>query len=328
VVCLEAATGLEAWAHVESARFSDEQSGTGPRATPTFADGRLYALGGAGALLCLDAAGGALIWKCDLRADAEAPLPIWGFSSSPLVVDGLVIVYAGGEGAKNLLAYHADSGEVAWTAAAGKMSYLSAQLAILNGVKQVLFLGDRGLASYDPATGAMLWEFKSPGRLARSLQPQVVGPSQILIGTGMEDDTALLEVTPDGSAWKVEQRWKSAGMRSSFNDFVVDNGAIFGFDKAIFCCLDLETGRRLWKDGRYGFGQVVLLADQHALLVVSDKGGVVLLAADPTGNRELGKEIQAVNGKTWNHPVVAHGRLYVRSYEAMACFQLPAAGKP
>jgi hypothetical protein len=144
----------------------------------------------------------------------------------------------------------------------------------------------------------------------------------------MEDDTAMLEVTRDGSAWKVEQRWKSGGMRSSFNDFVVDNGAIYGFDKAIFCCLDLETGKQLWKDGRYGYGQVVLLADQHALLVVTDTGAVVLLAADPAGNRELGKKIQAVNGKTWNHPVVAHGRLYVRSCEGMACYQLPAAGKP
>jgi outer membrane protein assembly factor BamB len=328
VVCLEAATGREAWAHLEPARFWDEQSGTGPRATPTFANGRLYALGGAGALLCLDAASGTVIWKRDLRADAEAPLPLWGFSSSPLVVDGLVIVYAGGEGAKNLLAYRTDSGDVAWTAEAGKMSYSSAQLAVLHGVKQVLFLGDRGLTSFDPATGAVLWEFKSPGRLARSLQPQVVGTSRILIGTGMEDDTALLEVARDGSAWNVEQRWKSGGMRSSFNDFVVDNGAIYGFDKAIFCCIDLETGKQLWKDGRYGFGQVVLLADQHALLVATDMGAVVLLAADPAGNRELGKKIQAVKGKTWNHPVVAHGRLYVRNGEGMACYQLPTAGKP
>jgi outer membrane protein assembly factor BamB len=328
VVCLEAATGGEAWAHLEPARFSDEQSGTGPRATPTFADGRLYALGGAGTLLCLDAVSGTPIWKRDLRADAGAPLPLWGFSSSPLVVDGLVIVYAGGEGTKSLLAYRADTGDVAWTAEAGKMSYSSAQLAVLHGVKQVLFLGDRGLTSYDPATGAVLWEFKSPGRLARSLQPQVVGSSRILIGTGMEDDTAMLEVTRDASAWKVEQRWKSGGMRSSFNDFVVDNGAIFGFDKAIFCCLDLETGKQLWKDGRYGYGQVVLLADQHALLVVTDTGAVVLLAADPAGNRELGKKIQAVTGKTWNHPVVAHGRLYVRSCEGMACYELPAAAKP
>jgi outer membrane protein assembly factor BamB len=217
---------------------------------------------------------------------------------------------------------------VAWTAEAGKMSYSSAQLAVLHGVKQVLFLGDRGLTSYDPATGAPIWEYRSPGRLARSLQPQVVGQSRILIGTGMEDDTALLEVVRDGSAWRVEQRWKSPGMRSSFNDFVVDNGAMYGFDKAIFCCIDLETGKQLWKDGRYGFGQVVLLADQHALLAVTDEGAVVLLAADPAGNRELGKKIQAVKkGKTWNHPVVAHGRLYVRNAEEMACYELPVDQK-
>jgi outer membrane protein assembly factor BamB len=324
VLCLEAATGRQIWAHQDTARHSDSQSFDGPRATPTWANGRLFTLGGTGILNCLDPSTGAVIWKRDLRSDAEAGQPLWGFSSSPLVVNGRVIVFAGGEGPKNLFAYAADTGEVAWAAGAGKMSYSSAQLATILGVEQVLFLGDRGLQSHDPVSGALLWEYKIEGRAARSLQPQVVGTSRILVNTGMEDDTVLLEVKRDGQSWQVQQRWKSGRLRPSFNDFVIHDGSIYGFDKAIFCCLDLETGELRWKDGRYGFGQAVLLADQGALIVVSDEGELFLVAADPSGHNELGK-VHGVTGKTWNHPVVAHGRLYVRNAQEMVCFDLPAA---
>jgi hypothetical protein len=87
----------------------------------------------------------------------------------------------------------------------------------------------------------------------------------------------------------------------------------------------LQTGKRRWKDGRYGSGQVLLLSDQALLLVVTDKGQVVLVAADPNEHRELGR-FQAITGKTWNHPVIAHSRLYVRNAEEIACYEV-AAGK-
>jgi len=111
----------------------------------------------------------------------------------------------------------------------------------------------------------------------------------------------------------------------SFNDFVVHDGHIYGFDGSIFCCVDLATGQRRWKDGRYGHGQALLLADQGLLLVASETGDAVLLAADPERHRELGR-FRAITGKTWNHPVLAHGRVYVRNAEEMACYEL-AAGR-
>jgi outer membrane protein assembly factor BamB len=329
VVCLDVADGREVWAHEDPVRHEDGPSGAGPRATPTFADGRIYALGATGVLNCLDAAGGKRLWSHDIAADSGAKVPIWGFASSPLVVEGVVVVFAGGEGDKGLLAYRVDSGDLAWTAPAGRFSYSSPQTAALGRKKQILFLGDRGLTAFDPDSGAAVWEHGLPSRgLPWTLQPQPVGDGQFLIaseGTG----TTLLTVgrEGEGSAWTTAEQWTSAEMKPSFNDFVVYEDAVYGFNGGGLCCLDRETGERRWKGGRYEHGQVLLLADQGMLLVVSEGGKAVLVAARPDRHEELAR-FQAVTGKTWNHPAIADGRLYVRNAEEIACYELPRRDGP
>jgi outer membrane protein assembly factor BamB len=334
VVCLDARTGAEIWSHQDAARFEDGQAGPGPRATPTFAGGRVYALGATGILNCLDAATGARKWSRNIAADAGAKAPLWGFSSSPLVVGSVVVVFAGGDGSKSLLAYHAESGDPAWTAPAGTHSYSSPHSATLDGEEQVLFFGDRGLVSVNPASGAVLWQGSVPGSgMPRSLQPWVGGKGQVLLGSGSDFGAALLEVRRDGKGWSVTERWTSRRLKPSFNDFVVHDGFVYGFDNNVFCCLDLQTGQRRWKEGRYDHGQVLLLAEQGLLLVVSEMGEAILLAARPDRHEELGR-FQAINGhqadheKTWNHPVVAHGRLYVRNATEIACYELPPPKGP
>jgi outer membrane protein assembly factor BamB len=330
VVCLDAATGRAVWAHEDAVRFAENLSGAGPRATPTFADGRIYALGATGILNCLDAGSGERKWSRDIAADSGAKPPRWGFSSSPLVVKGVVVVFAGGEGQKGLLAYRAETGELAWTAAAGRTSYSSPQLASFGREDQLLFLSDRGVMAVDPASGEALWEHAvqagGPG-VPRSLQPHPVGTSQVLIASEADIGLALLEVQRDGGTWVAARRWSSKALRPSFNDFVVHQGSIYGFDGGIFCCVDRGTGERRWKQGRYDHGQVLLLAEQGLLLVVSERGEVVLVAASPDRHEELGR-FQAVKGKTWNHPALAHGRLYVRNAEEMACYELGLAPTP
>jgi hypothetical protein len=162
VVCYDAATGRELWSHEDAARFWESVAGAGPRATPTFADGRLYTFGGSGILNCLDAATGTSHWTRNVAAEVGAKPPMWGFSGSPLVVDGLVIVFAGGEGGKDLLAYRTATGEPAWTAPAGTISYSSPQLATLSGSRQCLILTDQGLTAVDPASGRVLWKGGQP----------------------------------------------------------------------------------------------------------------------------------------------------------------------
>jgi outer membrane protein assembly factor BamB len=332
VVCLDAATGREIWSHEDAVRFWESVGGEGPRATPTFAEGRIYALGATGILNCLDAAISERQWFRDIAADSGAKPPIWGFCSSPLVINGVVVVFAGGDGDKGLLAYRADTGEPAWTAEAGKTSYSSPQRAVLAGQEQILFWSDRGLTALDPALGKVVWrhDAAAPGA-PRSLQPHVASPEQVLISSEGDLGTVFLDVKPGPDTWTISQRWRSKRLQPSFNDYVLHNGSIYGFDGALFCCVDLQTGARRWKEGRYGHGQVLLLADSSLLLVAAENGQVILLEANPDEHKELGR-FQAIEGKTWNHPVVAGGRLYLRNGEEIACYELtpepPRNAKP
>lgn len=320
VVCLDAATGREVWVHNDDVRFSDDQAGPGPRATPTFDDGRLYTLGATGILNCLDALTGERKWSHDLVAEMGAKRPIWGFSSSPLIVQGLVVVFAEGAGEKTLLAYDARSGELAWTANAGEAGYSSPQRISVNGTEQILFLGMSGLIGVDPATGKTLWQQSLPkGGLFRPIQPHALGKGSILFASE-SDGVVLLNVKRDGENWTVSRQWASRALKPSFNDLVVHDGSIYGFDGNIFCCVDAQTGKRRWKEGRFGHGQVLLLADPSLLLILSEEGEVILLKANPQEHEEIGR-FKAIEGKTWNHPAIAQGRLYVRNGEEMACYQ-------
>jgi hypothetical protein len=136
-----------------------------------------------------------------------------------------------------------------------------------------------------------------------------------------------LEPAKQQQQWQVTPRYKVRAIRPAYNDFVVCEDSLYGFDESIFCCVETATGKRHWKAGRYGHGQVLLLADQKLLVVVTEGGEVVLVSADPAKHVELGR-FQAVSGKTWNHPVVAHGRLYVRNDHELACFDVQEAAKP
>ena len=327
VVCLDPATGREIWSHEDAARFSDGQAGAGPRATPTFSDGQIYSLGGTGVLNCLEAASGKLKWTRNIAADSGAPLPMWGFSSSPLVTDGIVVVYAGGPGDKGLLAYRAADGSPAWTVATGPSSYSSPQRASFGGESQILFLSDAGLVAVEPATGSLRWRYDAAGAGTwRVIQPRQLDPASLLIGS---EDLGLvrLELTQADQSWTSAARYRSRALRAAYNDFVVVDGFAYGFDESIFCCVDVETGKRRWKAGRYGHGQVLLIADQPLLLVVSETGEAVLVGVSPDKHEELGR-FQAVEGKTWNHPVIAYGRLFVRNSDEMACYTLKLAEGP
>jgi outer membrane protein assembly factor BamB len=329
VACYDAATGGQVWEWGKPARFYEGIAGAGPRATPTVRDGRLYVQGATGLLSCLDAATGKEVWVTDIKADTGGVLPQWGYASSPLVTKGgLVIVFAGGPGGKGTAAFRADTGKLAWAAGDATHSYSSAQLATLGGVEQVLMVSDYGLEAFAPADGRRLWQFVWDNRNGgnRVCQPLVIDNESVLVGTGAGKDlgTKRLKVTRDGDAFKAEVVWSTRKLKPYFNDAVIHKGHVYGFDDKSLVCLDLADGKQQWSAGPvYAHGQLVLLADQDVLVVLAMDGKVALVAADPAEYRELAK-FPAITGKTWNHPVVARGRLYVRNGEEAACYELPA----
>jgi outer membrane protein assembly factor BamB len=329
VVCYDAKTGDERWVHESKARFDETMGGVGPRATPTLSGGLLYAQGATGLLQCLDPLTGAVKWEHDLMKDADRKkLPIWGFASSPLIVGDNVIAYAGGEEdeAGMLLAYDAASGKPRWTAPVGKGSYSSPQLAKLAGRDVVLFLANTGLNAVDAHTGKPAWNYDWIFEGYRVVQPLLVGNSTILLGTGMGFGTRRIEVVADKGEVKFEDRWTSHDMKPDFNDFVSFDGYLYGLDHNILCCVDLATGIKKWKNGRYGNGQILLLPDAGQLLVLSESGELVLIRANPAKLDEVAR-FKVLEGKTWNHPVLVGKRVFVRNAEEAACFELPLASQ-
>jgi len=126
--------------------------------------------------------------------------------------------------------------------------------------------------------------------------------------------------------WSAQERWTSRGLKPNFNDFVVQKGHAFGFDGSILACIDLQDGQRKWKGGRYGNGQLVLLADEDLLLVLSEEGGLALVKASPDQFAEIAR-FPAIEGKTWNHPALVGDILLVRNGEEMAALRLSLAGR-
>lgn len=319
-VCYSAASGEQLWAHEAKSRFEEPMAGVGPRATPTFHGGRIYSLGARGRLDAIDAATGKLVWTRDALADCAAEVPVWGFSGSPVVTDDKVIVFIGGTAQQALAAYHAADGEPAWKMPAGNQSYSSPILLTIHGVPQVLYLSDTKLVSVEPATGKQLWEFANPGMGRPTCQPQLVDESRLLISFE-PGSLQQVEVKKFDDKWSAEQVWKTVAIKPDFSDYLVYDGHIYGFDADIFCCIELATGKRKWKGGRYGAGQALLFADQGAILVLTEKGELIVVACDPNKQRELA-HFKAIEGKTWNHPSYSRGKVYARNAEEMACIEL------
>ena len=324
VVCYDANKGTEIWVHSDPVRFTEAIAGPGPRATPTYVAGKLYSLGANGILNCLDARTGEALWSRNIVKDSDAKIPTWGFAASPLVVNGIVSVFAGGPNGKGVLAYQADTGEPAWTSGGGEQSYCSTQLSTIDGVEQLLVATELGVTAFEPVQGAVLWQFDwlLEGGMARVIQPAIVGATDFLVGTGFGNGTKRVRVTRQGETWTTQELWHSTAFKPYYNDFVIHGNSLYGFDSTFFVCVGLDDGKVKWKARGYGNGEVVLLADQGLLIVLTEQGEVVLVEANDSKHVVLGR-IAGITGKTWNHPVVAHGKLFIRNGEEAAAFELP-----
>jgi outer membrane protein assembly factor BamB len=323
VSCYRVSTGEPVWRHRDPARFYESKAGAGPRGTPTIAGDRVYAVGATGIIKALDASTGAKIWSRNTVTDTGQTVPDWGIASSPLVIDDLVIVAVSGQ----LIAYDAATGNQRWIGQSGGAGYSSPHLVVIDGVPQVLLMRGSRTISVAPADGKLLWDHSGGPPAVSIVQPALMAEGDVLIAPG--DAMGGLGIRrvavthgPDG--WKAEERWHSRGLKPYFNDFVVHKGHAYGFDGAILSSIDLATGERKWKGGRYGSGQLLLLADQDLLLITSEEGELALVSATPDKFTEIAR-IPALNAKTWNHPVLVRDLLLVRNGEEMVAFKLSLA---
>ena len=324
IMCYDVRSGGLLWTHANPVHFKQWQGGDGPRATPTVHDGRVFASGATGILDCLDAATGQRIWSRDVLMENKLENLVWGVSGSPLVFNDTVVVTGGLTNGPTVLAYRRADGEPLWQSGTDKASYASPILATVAGRRVVLSFNAASLTAHDPATGELVlnqpW---SDGKWPKAAQPVVIGDNRVFVSAGYGAGCELLEMSAGADGKLVaKQVWKNLRMKTQFNSAAARDGFLYGLDDGLLACVEIATGARKWKDGRYGSGQTLLVDD--LVIIQSEAGPVILAEAQPDGFKELGR-IPALSTKTWNHPTLAGRYLLVRNSVEMACYELPLA---
>jgi outer membrane protein assembly factor BamB len=325
VAAYDVLTGRELWTNAWPAFFHETLGGDGPRATPAWADGLVYALGAEGELRCLDERTGKVVWRTNILTDAGASNLEWGMAASPLVSGDAVIVLPGGTDGRSIAAYDRKSGKVLWTALEDPQSYAAPMQVTLAGTPQFLIVSARRIMGVSLDRREVLWDHPWTTQYdINAAQPIVIGDNRVFYSSGYGAGAVVVEITREGDRHQVREVWRNIRMKNRASSSVLHNGFIYGLDEAILACLDAATGDLKWKGGRYGFGQVLLAGDR--LVVITDTGDLVLVDATPDAHRELAR-FTAIPGRTWNVPALVGGILLVRNTEEMAAFDLRRPGQ-
>ena len=336
VSCHDIQTGEIIWSNSIQARHETIFGGIGPRSTPTISNGRVYCLGATATLRCLDGSSGNVLWEKDLLAlTGSTPAQdiktiAWGRSSSPLVVDELVIIPLGGPPAGphvSLLALDATSGEERWQSGDRQASYASPSLVELGGEKQVVIVSADLVSGHRLEDGKQLWTYSWAGSSSGSAsvsQAATLGNNRLLLSKGYGEGAAVIEVrrtTREGADFEIETIWTSKQvLKTKFTNVAVKDGFAYGLSDGILECVDLSSGIRRWKKGRLGHGQLLRLAD--VLVVLAEDGMVWQIATNPEKYQVLGR-FPAVEGKCWATLCLYDNLLLVRAEEEAACYELP-----
>ena len=323
VAAYDVPTGREVWTNSWAAEFRETMGGDGPRATPTWFDGKVYALGATGELRALDDASGKVVWRTNILTDSDARNLDWGMAAAPLVVDDTVIVLPGGPDGHSIVGYDRATGKQVWSALGDKQAYCSPMLVTLKGVRQLLVVSATRMMGVVPGNGKVLWEYPFPTYNGiNAAQPLVIGDNRVFVSASYGAGSAMIELSGSGDHFSVREVWRNNRMKNRFSGSVLRDGVIYGLDEGILAAIDAETGELKWKGGRYGYGQVVLAGNN--LIVLTEDGDLALVRVNPNRHEEVVR-FPVLEGKTWNVPAISGGYLLVRNLAEMAAFDLRVA---
>jgi outer membrane protein assembly factor BamB len=234
-----------------------------------------------------------------------------------------VVVLPGGTRGSSAVAYRRATGDPVWKALNDEASYTSPMLVTLGGIRQLLVVTATRVVGLTPDKGTLLWEYPwSTFNGINVAQPIVFthnGRDRIFMSASYGHGAAVFELTSAGNRLQPKTIWENERMKNKFTSSVLHKGHFYGLDESILASVNAETGEQNWKGGRYGYGQLVLAGDH--LVVLTEDGDVVLVNAIPTRHEELAR-FSAIEGKTWNHPVITDGTLLVRNIQEMAAFDI------
>jgi outer membrane protein assembly factor BamB len=320
-LCVDAATGKERWRfRTDANRFDD--MGSGPRSTPTVDGSLVYVLGAQGKLYALEAANGRKVWSVDLVADLGGRVPRWGVSASPLVDGDLLLVDAGGRGGKSVVALDKRTGKQRWAASDDVAGYSTPLIVSIGGLRQALFFTGTQLVAVDPANGKVFW--RKPWRTeydVNAAMPVFIPPDKVFISSSYDTGATVLRVTRQGQGAAAEEVWRSRVMKNHFNSSVLHGEYLYGFDDGTLKCVHAATGETKWAER--GFAKGSLLYADGQLVILSERGLLVLVEATPQAYRERARS-QVLQGKTWTMPSLADGRLFLRTERELVALDFKA----
>ena len=320
VAAYDVASGRELWTNTWPAEFRESMGGDGPRATPTWADGRLFALGATGELRALEDASGKVIWRTNILADSGADNLPWGMSAAPLVVGEAIVVLPGGRSNQSVVAYERATGKRLWSALGDSQAYSSPMLVTLLGVPQIIVISSSRLVGLSADGSKELWDYAWPVMNGiNATQPIVISDNRLFLSSGYGAGAAVIELSKANDRFAVREVWKNSRMKNRFASSVLHEGIVYGLDESILAAVDVNTGELKWKGGRYGYGQLLLVGGR--LIVLTEDGDLALVRATPEKHEELAR-FHVLDGKTWNVPAIAGGYLLVRNLAEMAAFDL------
>lgn len=335
VLCLDARNGKKQWEQSITiinkydgggdSGTPENKGGDGPRSTPVVDGGMVYCIDANLGVHCLDAASGKIVWQRDVLKDNAGVMIKWQNAASPLI-DGDVLLLAGGGAGQGLLGLNKKTGEVIWKGQDDKMTHASPILTTLLGTKQAIFFTQSGLVSVNPQDGSVYWRQAYPFKVSTAASP-VVWEDIVYCSAGYGVGAGAFKISKAGSEWKSEQIWRKEGddLANHWSTPVVKDGYLYGmfsfkkYGAGPLACVDIRTGELKWAEPNFGPGQVILSGD--SVIATSDKGEIVIAAANPEKYKEQARS-DVMDGKVWSYPVLAYDHIYARSTVEGVCLEL------
>jgi outer membrane protein assembly factor BamB len=335
-LALDASSGKELWSTKlggikydggGDAGTSNNRGGDGPRSTPAATESRVFAYDASMHLTCLDAKSGKKLWSKDIEQQYKGKNIRWQNATSPLLEGNLVIV-AGGGPRQSLLAFQQKNGKLAWRAEDEKLTHATPVAATLHGVRQVIFFMQSGLVAVTPEKGKVLWRAEYPFNISTAASPVVHG-DLIYCSAGYGVGGGAFRVDKKGSKFEAELVWQQRNrLQNHWSTPICKDGYLYGmfsfkkYGEGPLKCVELSSGEEKWSVSGFGPGNVILVGDR--LVALSDAGEVVLVDPSPEAYRELSR-MDVLDGKCWSSPSFAQGHLFVRSSTEGVCLDLAAA---
>jgi outer membrane protein assembly factor BamB len=329
VTAYDSKTGKLLWARDYPRSKFSSPFGTGPQATPSVVDGKVYSFGATGVLTCIDAKAGSIDWKVETQKEFKAKNLFFGAASSPLVHAGKVYVNVGGKGA-SVVAFDAKNGEVVWKALDDPASYSSGVVLGSGSDEQVVFLTQQGLRGFTAKDGKKLWDFPLVDKLNESSTTPIQA-GDLLLASSITYGMVGLKLEKSDEGLKAKQLWKNPKLTCYFSTPIpvgkkhvyLVAGSLSFRPVSHLHCIETETGKILWTKEKVGkYHAALLRTADNRMLMLSDLGELVLFDADPKEYKELARSQITKGEQIWAHPALVGGMVYFRDEKELICLQM------